>query len=206
MSEQQIQILTEQEYIVSQWSGGSTTQIAIAPDKAQYADRDFLWRTSSATVDLPESDFTPLPDYMRYISVLKGGMELTHEQQQPTQLTPYDVHYFDGEVATRSVGKCVDFNLMLRKGQCEGSLKALYMATSESITFRTQDITTKNPAAHSLVLYCAEGNGTITLADKTLQLAAGQSLYIKQVQDLDATLACTGPSGFMLAKIVEFTQ
>ena len=31
------------------------------PQGALYADRDFLWRLSSATVDLDESDFTPSP-------------------------------------------------------------------------------------------------------------------------------------------------
>ena len=38
------------DYIVSVWSGGTTTQIAIAPEGARYAERDFLWRVSSATV------------------------------------------------------------------------------------------------------------------------------------------------------------
>ena len=51
--------LTQKDYVVSQWSGGTTTQIAIAPQGAQYGDRTFLWRLSSATVDLDASDFTP---------------------------------------------------------------------------------------------------------------------------------------------------
>ena len=44
--------LTKDDYVVSQWSGGTTTQLAIAPSGAQYGDRTFLWRLSSATVDL----------------------------------------------------------------------------------------------------------------------------------------------------------
>lgn len=71
--------LTQADYQISQWSGGTTTQIAIAPQGALYADRDFLWRLSSATVDLDESDFTPLPDYHRLIAPLRGEMELTHD-------------------------------------------------------------------------------------------------------------------------------
>ena len=46
--------LTESDYRISDWSGGKTVQIAIAPEDAQYADRAFLWRLSSATVDLDE--------------------------------------------------------------------------------------------------------------------------------------------------------
>ena len=66
--------LTQKDYVVSQWSGGTTTQIAIAPQGAQYGDRTFLWRLSSATVDLDASDFTPLPDYHRLISPFRGAM------------------------------------------------------------------------------------------------------------------------------------
>ena len=44
---------------------------------AVYADRDFLWRLSSATVELDESDFTPLPAYDRVISTLRGDMVLS---------------------------------------------------------------------------------------------------------------------------------
>ena len=48
------------DYVTTQWSGGATTQLAIAPKGAVYADRDFLWRLSSATVELDESDFPPM--------------------------------------------------------------------------------------------------------------------------------------------------
>ncbi len=41
--------------------GGATTQLAIAPKGAVYADRDFLWRLSSATVELDCSTSRPCP-------------------------------------------------------------------------------------------------------------------------------------------------
>ena len=47
--------LTAGDFQVSTWSGGKTIQIAISPEGAAYADRDFLWRVSSATVELDES-------------------------------------------------------------------------------------------------------------------------------------------------------
>ena len=56
---------TRAQYITTAWSGGTTTQLAIAPEGAVYADRKFLWRLSSAQVELEHSDFTPLPDYDR---------------------------------------------------------------------------------------------------------------------------------------------
>ena len=57
--------LTPADFVTSTWSGGTTTQLAIAPEGAVYAERSFLWRVSSATVELETSDFTPLPDYNR---------------------------------------------------------------------------------------------------------------------------------------------
>ena len=64
-----IQHLTPSDYITTKWSGGLTTQLGIAPASAVYADRDFLWRLSSATVEDAESDFTALPDYERLIQI-----------------------------------------------------------------------------------------------------------------------------------------
>ena len=50
-------------YSTSAWSGGATTEIRIMPEGSRYADREFLWRLSSATVEVEESTFTALPDY-----------------------------------------------------------------------------------------------------------------------------------------------
>ena len=88
--------LTADDYNVSTWSGGTTTQLAIFPPEAVYADRDFLWRVSSATVDLEESDFTALPDYDRLIATLRGEIVLTHNGGAPLTLRPYEVHAFSG--------------------------------------------------------------------------------------------------------------
>ena len=38
-------------------------RVSIAPENGNYQSRDFLWRLSSATVELEESTFTSLPDF-----------------------------------------------------------------------------------------------------------------------------------------------
>jgi len=116
--------LTPADYVTTQWSGGATTQLAIAPKGAVYADRDFLWRLSSATVELDESDFTPLPAYDRVISTLRGDMVLAHNGGERLTLHPYEIHDFSGADDTHSWGRCTDFNLMLRRGQCRGCVTA----------------------------------------------------------------------------------
>jgi environmental stress-induced protein Ves len=119
------QKLTDTSYVVSAWSGGTTTQLAIYPENAVYADRDFLWRVSSALVELEESDFTPLPDYDRLIATLEGEIVLSHNGGAPLRLRPLEVHAFSGADATHSWGRCKDFNLMLRRGHASGAMEPL---------------------------------------------------------------------------------
>ena len=117
-----IRHLTAADFRSSTWSGGTTTELYLHPEHGSYAARDFLFRISSATVDLEESDFTPLPGVERYITPLSGGFTLTHPGMPPVVLpalaTPYG---FSGGIATHCVGKATDFNLML-KG-CDGVMQ-----------------------------------------------------------------------------------
>ena len=64
---------------VSSWAGGTTTELSIAPENGNYQSRDFLWRLSSATVELEESTFTSLPDFDRIILTLEGEMDICHD-------------------------------------------------------------------------------------------------------------------------------
>ncbi len=107
--------LTSADYQTAAWSGGTTTQIFIWPENASYARREFLFRISSATVDLPESDFTPLPGVERWITPLQGSFTLTHPGAEPVVLPPLGAPYrFSGETPTHCEGRATDFNLMLK--------------------------------------------------------------------------------------------
>ncbi len=114
--------LTEKDYKVGLWSGGSTTELFIWPEGADYAKREFTLRVSSARVDLEESDFTPLIGVTRYITPLSGGFALTHPGSAPVVMGPMSEPYrFSGEIPTHCVGKATDFNLMLKgtKGEMQ---------------------------------------------------------------------------------------
>lgn len=123
-------LLKRSDYRTSRWPGGTTTQLAIAPEGAQYAGRDFLWRISSAQVELEHSDFTPLPDYDRFLAVLAGELELKVGDEPRTPLPRLTVRSFDGGVPTQSWGRCTDFNLMVRKGQGLGAVRSLRLPAS----------------------------------------------------------------------------
>ena len=65
-------IYGKEQFNIGKWSGGETSEYAIYPESAKYIDRDFIWRLSSASVDVEESVFTKLPDYDRILMVLEG--------------------------------------------------------------------------------------------------------------------------------------
>ena len=106
----------EKDFKTSNWSGGTTTELFIYPREADYKKRDFLFRLSSATVDLDRSDFTPLPGFFRFISPLNGDLKISHDEKNFTKLKPYEVYAFDGGAKTVSMGRVRDFNLMVKDG------------------------------------------------------------------------------------------
>lgn len=114
--------LIKTAYEIKEWSGGTTTEIFIYPEGAEYEKRNFSFRLSTASVEVDESTFTSLPDVKRTLMILHGSMELSHEGQHSRKLDEHDVDVFDGGWKTTSKGKCIDFNLMC-KGETSGKLR-----------------------------------------------------------------------------------
>ena len=187
-----ITILRPADYVTTQWSGGSTTQLTIAPEKAVYADRDFLWRVSSATVELEESDFTPLPDYHRYISTIRGEMVLSHNGGKELTLHPGDVHDFDGGDFTHARGCCTDFNLMLRKGKADGVMSALRLNAGDT------PFSPKSKSEATL-LFCASGGCVARCGMKEYHFVAGESVLLRGNAPL--MLYCKEPALVMTAQM-----
>ncbi len=193
-------VLSSEHWVVSEWLGGKTTQLAIAPEGAVYQSRDFLWRLSSATVELERSDFTPLPDYTRLISVLKGQMQLSPQGVDSVGLSPFDVYSFDGATPVLSKGRCTDFNLMLRKDRCEGSLQSCRMQSGALVL---------SPAVPSplhfsngvTALYCAEGAVGVAARDTSARLEAGSMLLVECLGNLPLSLSCEKEIALMIARI-----
>ena len=214
-----IRKLTPNEYVVSSWSGGTTTQLAIFPPEAVYARRDFLWRISSAAVELEESDFTALPDYERLISTLAGEIVLSHNGGPELRLEPFRVHAFSGADATHSRGRCRDFNLMLRRGRATGSMEALRLKeTPVSLSVGPGTAAPPPPFDETLLLYCVEGTASVgavigrpceampgdapagtgaACPPPDTTLAPGESLLVTE----PANLSLSGPATVMLCRV-----
>lgn len=108
--------LTKQDYQVSKWSGGTTTQLIVSPPGADYGTRIFDWRISSASVDVEHSYFTPLAGVKRIIIPLSGNLKISFNNSDPIILKPFEQISFSGDTPTESWGKVIDFNVMCKNG------------------------------------------------------------------------------------------
>ena len=70
-----VKIIHDSDYKTSNWSGGTTTELAIYPLDSNYKNLDFKWRLSSAKVELEESTFTYLPNTNRFILSLDNPLK-----------------------------------------------------------------------------------------------------------------------------------
>ncbi len=163
-----IRRLCKDDYITSEWSGGTTTQIAIYPESEKYVDRNFLWRISSATIDVDVSDFTLLYDYNRFIATLDKGIEL-HQDGEVYKLEPLEIHYFDGGMSTKSFGRCRDFNLMLRKDMCSATVRLI----DERIS-----LISSSKGAMDIILFCICGSSIITFGEDVLTIQQNETIIV----------------------------
>ncbi|MBS1775944.1 MAG: HutD family protein [Bacteroidetes bacterium] len=163
------------------WASGTSTEIFIFPREASFAERNFLFRISTATVEADESTFTHFAGITRHLMVLKGEMELNHESQYSKHLKAFDQDTFSGEWKTSSRGRVTDFNLMLQSGK-EGCLAHQFVSKGETLSIHG------NSDYHFVFL--AEG-AAIYHADKKvdksdlLWIPNGMSILIQSVTDCD---------------------
>lgn len=185
-------IIRKSELATSLWSGGNTTQLAIYPRDALYAERNFLWRVSTASVELEESDFTPLIGVYRHIMVLTGELYLTHEGCYGKLLKPFEQDSFWGDWKTRGVGRVTDFNLMLKDG-CVGCIDVITVAPQQARAVLSARLAVElRQAERSEVLYFTSsaqvkvGHGkaeTLQAGDVLILHSANNSEYCLTIQN-----------------------
>jgi environmental stress-induced protein Ves len=122
------QRLGKADYRILPWKNGLgfTTEYGIEPAGANFASDPFLWRISSARVAAP-GPFSLFAGYERLIAVVRGGNMILRydESDRSDELRIGTVHRFSGDLQTRSElpeGEIEDFNLIMKRGACEGEL------------------------------------------------------------------------------------
>lgn len=191
-------IYKKEQYNTSRWSGGSTVETAIFPQKSKYLERDFIWRLSSATVEAEESSFTKLPDYDRVLMVLDGSVILAYGDERSAALEQWQKDNFSGAVKTKCFGKMTDYNLMFKKG-CKGSLQ-LIDANKDAIEIK-KSIRGELPEA-SYGFYCAEGYVIISVDGETSLVKQGQQMVIDFDVDEDKPISVMGEGKCIMAEVI----
>ncbi|MGE7023839.1 HutD/Ves family protein [Solibacillus cecembensis] len=157
-----IQLIRKNDQTTNEWSGGFTTELAIYPQEANYIERNFKWRMSSALVEIEESVFTLLPDINRLIMVIDGEITLQHEGHHHVHLKPYEQDRFSGGWTTRSFGKVRDFNLMMSEG-CIGNIEA--MTVERGSYHEIANLNNRGVRQMAEAFYCINGPVHITIDD-----------------------------------------
>lgn len=159
-----MEIIKDCQYKKTFWSGGMTTELAIFPPDAQYSERNFKWRLSSATVQIEESIFTHLPGISRIIMVIEGKLILKHEGKHSAALNPFETDSFMGDWTTKCFGKATDFNLMMAEG-CSGELDSYIIGGRKKIDICLRNTSAKH-GTRTDAFYVVNGNAEIHIQNE----------------------------------------
>lgn len=157
-----MKIIHKDEYKISSWSGGKTTELYIYPEDKKYSDRDFEYRLSSATVEVEKSIFTKLTNYNRILMILDGSLEFFNEDLEKT-VDKFEQVSFDGGTNTTTIGKVTDFNVMLKKNSCYTS-EVVYTSLAKSDNFVLNDIADNE----KIIIYIYNGSVNVN-SEQTIQ-------------------------------------
>lgn len=182
MKDFKMRVYSSEDYKVNNWSGGKTTQTAIYPESADYVSRNFIWRLSSASVELEESDFTRLPDYDRILMVLRGEVVLSYESERVARLAELEQDRFDGGVRTKSFGKITDYNLMYKKGTM-GYMEVVRPVAEKLIMSPEKPDAEQRYDSLSEGYYCKEGYAVVSCGKESAMIKEGQQLVIDSPLD-----------------------
>lgn len=107
-----IHLLHKENSKASVWSGGMTSEYMIYPKTANYADRDFIFRISSATIEQTPSEFTKFKSYHRYLVMLDNCLDIEINKEKKFY-EKYEIMKFNSDDDVTSYTKGIDFNWMI---------------------------------------------------------------------------------------------
>lgn len=117
-----IHLLPKKDSTASIWSGGLTYEYMIYPKTASYADRDFAFRISSATIEKEPSEFTRFEGYHRYLVMLDKSLHIEINNKKRTY-EKYEIMEFNSNDEVTSYTKGIDFNWMVSEKISHHELK-----------------------------------------------------------------------------------
>ena len=179
----EVKIIRKSDFKISQWSGGTTTQLLIYPEGSEYSERNFKWRLSSAKVEVEQSIFTHLEGISRIIMIIDGEIRLEHQGHHTAVLKQFDQDSFKGDWTTLSFGKVTDFNLMMSEG-CTGKLEAILLKEN-SIAKIVLNGVKENYKYAAEIFYAAKGNVSFRLSNQNEQIHLNEGDMVSIVKTTD---------------------
>lgn len=173
-----VELLRQENYKPTIWSGGIATELTTYPLNSDYASRNFLWRLGVAKIDISESTFSSLPKVSRKFMVIEGEITLDHENQYKKLLKPFEQDDFIGDWKTKTYGSASVFNLMTRENY-NGELLHLNIDPSEHLKFQYKTPLNKDLAA--ICFYTVNGGFNSTINDKIFQTTKNDLILINCV-------------------------
>ena len=192
-----LELTRKSELTPRQWSGGTTTQLAIFPKDAGYLDRNFQFRLSTSEIAVEESVFTFLPGVSRVLLVLEGELRLHHPGRYAKVLRKFDTDTFMGDWQTRSLGRATDFNLMTT-GSIHGHLEGITLKKGSSMNIELSEI-------HDVAgIYSFKGEHTVEVADHKVELSAGDNLLLFTDNTVDTMRITSKTTGELVLVEIQF--
>lgn len=117
-----LSLVPKKDSKASIWSGGLTYEYMIVPETANYTDRDFLFRISSATIEQVPSKFTQFKGYYRYLVMLDNSLDIEVNNEKKAY-EKYEIIEFKSNDDVTSYTKGTDFNWMVSEKISHHKLK-----------------------------------------------------------------------------------
>lgn len=115
-------LLPKKDSKASIWSGGLTYEYMIYPKTANYTNRDFVFRISSATIEEVPSEFTRFKGYYRYLVMLDNSLHIEVNKENKIY-EKYEIMEFNSDDEVTSYTKGIDFNWMVSEKTGDHKLK-----------------------------------------------------------------------------------
>ncbi|MBV7273940.1 HutD family protein [Clostridium sp. PL3] len=173
-----VELLRQENYKPTFWSGGMATELTTYPLNSDYASKNFLWRLGVAKIDIPESTFSSLPKVSRKFMVIEGEITLDHENNYKKLLNPFEQDDFMGDWKTKTYGKATVFNLMTRENY-NGELFHLNISPYKQLKFEYKTSLNKDLAA--ICFYTVNGGFNSTIDDKFFETVKNDLILINCV-------------------------
>lgn len=161
-----IRLLPKKDSASSIWSGGLTYEYIIYPETANYSDRDFIFRISSATIEKVPSEFTKFKGYYRYLVMLDNYLDIEVNKEKK-RYEKYEIMEFNSADEVTSYTKGTDFNWMVSEKISHHKLK---IANSN-----------KNYNAEIIILFSLQTT-VITINEKPYDLETHDLLVIENLE------------------------